>query len=298
MSETTWPAGDPETPRLHVLTELLAEAEELDEPAKKIADAFGSAVQPGQFKDVLSGTWLGHALHPLLTDATIAFYLSASTLDLVGGEESQRAADKLIGAGLLSTLPTAVTGLNDWVDTTRSDEGVRRVGLVHAMANSAATMLYGASLLARRAGARRLGTLLGLGGLTAIGIGGHLGGHLTYSQGVGVDQTTFEEPPTEWTRVLAEAELPEGEATEADADGVPVFLTRQEGRVYALANRCCHRGGPLHKGEIEDGCVVCPWHKSAFRLEDGSVERGPAAYPQPAFDVRLDGGEIFVRARA
>ena len=74
----------------------------------------------------------------------------------------------------------------------------------------------------------------------------------------------------------------------------------------SLANRCCPRGGPLDRGEVADGCVTCPWHGSTFRLEDGSVVRGPAAYPQPAYDVRvLDGGigcarwrsERFVRRR-
>jgi nitrite reductase/ring-hydroxylating ferredoxin subunit/uncharacterized membrane protein len=295
--QTEWRAGEPESPRLHELTERLAEVEALDEPAEKLSEAFSSAVEPGPLKDALSGTWLGHALHPLLTDATIGFFLSASTLDLIGGRESRSAAARLIGAGLASSVPTAVTGLNDWADTVKSDEGARRVGVVHAAANGAATVCYGASLLARRAGAHRLGAALGLAGLGAIAVGGHLGGHLTYGQGVGVDQTTFHKPPSDWTRVLGDDELAEGDSTAVEADGVTILLTRQEGRVYALDDRCCHRGGPLHGGEIADGCVTCPWHKSVFRLEDGSVVRGPAAYPQPAYDVRIAAGGILVRAR-
>jgi nitrite reductase/ring-hydroxylating ferredoxin subunit/uncharacterized membrane protein len=292
---TEWKAGRPETPRLHELTERLAGAEELDAPAEALASAFASAVEPGPVKDALSGTWLGHALHPLLTDATLAFYVSASTLDLLGGEESQRAAERLIGLGLLSTVPTAVTGLNDWTDTTKSDAGARRVGVAHAAANVAGTVLYGASFLARKAGARRFGAALGLLGLGAIGVGGHLGGHLTYSQGVGVDQTTFRGALSEWTPVLGEDELPEGEPKAADVDGVSLLLYRDGDRVYALDDRCCHRGGPLHRGEVADGCVTCPWHKSMFRLEDGAVVRGPAAYPQPAYDVRVADGQILVR---
>jgi nitrite reductase/ring-hydroxylating ferredoxin subunit len=303
MSETStktaeWTAGRAETPRLHELTERLVDVEALDGPAEQIAGAFSSAVAPGPLKDALSGTWLGHALHPLLTDATMAFYVSASTLDLIGGEDSRRAAERLIGAGLASTVPTAVTGLNDWTDTSKSDEGARRVGLVHAAANVAATVCYGASLLARRAGAPRLGTALGLLGLGAIGVGGHLGGHLTYSQGVGVAQTTFRKPLPDWTPVLAEDELPEGEPTAAEAEGVTLLLYRDGERVYALDDRCCHRGGPLHGGEVENGCVTCPWHKSVFRLEDGAVVRGPAAYPQPAYDVRVADGQILVRGPA
>jgi nitrite reductase/ring-hydroxylating ferredoxin subunit len=65
--------------------------------------------------------------------------------------------------------------------------------------------------------------------------------------------------------------------------------------VHALDGRCVHRGGPLPDGELVDGCIQCPLHGSRFRLEDGSVERGPAAYPQPVFEVRERDGRIEVR---
>ena len=292
-----WPAKRPTTPRLHEVTERLGRASALDGPAETLSNAYGAAVKPGRLKDALSGTWLGHALHPLLTDATIAFFVSASTLDLIGGKEAQPAAKRLVEAGLASVLPTATTGLNEWADTTRSDERVRRVGLVHAGSNVAATAFYAASLVARRAGARKLGRALGLAGVGALSVGGHLGGHLSYSHGVGVDQTTFEKPAREWRRALTEQELAEGETRAVELDGVRVLVTRQDGRVHALADRCSHRGGPLHRGEIRDGCVTCPWHGSTFRLDDGSVVRGPAAYPQPAYDVRVDGADVFVRPR-
>jgi nitrite reductase/ring-hydroxylating ferredoxin subunit len=76
---------------------------------------------------------------------------------------------------------------------------------------------------------------------------------------------------------------------------MPVLLARHEGTVYALANRCTHRGGPLHEGDLEDGCVVCPWHDSKFRLKDGSVAQGPATSPQPSFETRVQEGRIEVR---
>jgi nitrite reductase/ring-hydroxylating ferredoxin subunit len=74
------------------------------------------------------------------------------------------------------------------------------------------------------------------------------------------------------------------------------MIARHEGRVYALSNRCVHRGGALDEGELEDGCVVCPLHGSRFQLADGSVERGPAAYPQPAWRVRERDGVIELNA--
>ena len=66
--------------------------------------------------------------------------------------------------------------------------------------------------------------------------------------------------------------------------------------MHALEDRCAHRGGSLADGELKGECVVCPLHASEFRLEDGSVERGPSAYPQPVLDVRVTDGRIEVRA--
>jgi nitrite reductase/ring-hydroxylating ferredoxin subunit len=79
---------------------------------------------------------------------------------------------------------------------------------------------------------------------------------------------------------------------------VPVMVARQNGALHALVNKCAHRGGPLHEGELGDGTVTCPLHGSVFRLEDGAVCRGPSAYPQPAYDVRAVDGVLELRVRA
>ena len=297
-SAAEWRAGKPAKPVLHQVAERIGEVEALDAPAQEIADQVGKVVGRGRLGDLLAGTWLGHALHPLLTDLPIGTWTSATFLDLFGGDESDAAADRLVAFGLAAAVPTAVTGMTDWADTTRSDPQVRRIGLVHAGANTAALALFGASLAARRGGHRRRGKLLGLAGMGALTVGGHLGGHLSYSKGVGVDQTTFEERATDWQVALADAALGEGDTKAVDVGGVSVLVARDGGRVFALSDRCVHRGGPLHRGEISNGCVTCPWHGSTFRLADGAVARGPAAYPQPAYDVRVRDGSIEVRAAA
>ena len=287
----------PTSPAMHVLPERLAKVDELDRPAGALAAAAGR-IGPGKLKDALSGTWLGHALHPFLTDLPIGTWTSATFLDVIGGEESNSAADRLIGAGVVASLPTAVTGATEWADTEKSDVNVRRLGVVHATANVVALALFAGSLLARRRGNRAQGKALSFAGMGALTVGGHLGGHLSYAKGVGVDQTTFEERPTDWQRALADAELPEGARRLVEVDGVGVVVGREQGRLYALADRCCHRGGPLHKGRVANGEITCPWHGSTFRIDDGSLVRGPAAYPQPVYDVRVESGGIEVRARA
>ena len=95
---------------------------------------------------------------------------------------------------------------------------------------------------------------------------------------------------------MAAGDLAEGKPVKVTVAGVDVLLSRRDGRIGAIANTCTHRGGPLDQGSFEDGCVSCPWHGSVFRLDDGSVVRGPASAPQPAFDVRVTGGQIEVRA--
>ncbi|HET8951365.1 MAG TPA: Rieske (2Fe-2S) protein [Solirubrobacteraceae bacterium] len=284
-------------PRATELADRIAELEPLDSVAEPIASTVRDLLPGGPVKDALSGTWLGHALHPIMQLAPLGTWMSAVILDLIGGEDGEPAADLLIGTGLLSAVPTFVSGWSDYSDSTVASASVRRVGIVHAAANGTGALLFAGSLLARGRGRRGKGKLLALAGMGAVGAGGWLGGHLSYAEGVGVDVTTFEDYPGDWTPVIAEAELADGEPHRAEVGGVGVMVVRDGGHVYALADRCAHRGGPLSDGEIEDGCVTCPWHGSRFRLSDGSVEQGPAAYPQPALDARISGGMVEVRDR-
>ncbi len=55
-----------------------------------------------------------------------------------------------------------------------------------------------------------------------------------------------------------------------------------------------HLSGPLFEGNLEGGCLTCPWHGSAFRITDGAVARGPATAPQPVFRTRIRDGVIQV----
>lgn len=285
-------------PAAHAAVEAITRLDALDPPAKVIGRSVRDAVPSGPVKDALSGTWLGHALHPLLTDLPIGTWTSAVLLDWLGGERSGPAADRLIALGLAFTLPAVATGWTEWADSEPASDSVRRIGLIHAVANVGAATLFGASLAARGRGARGAGRLLALAGSGALAASGHLGGHLAFAKGVGVDRTAFEDRSDGWTPVLRDDELPEGESRCAVVGGVGVLVARHEGKVSALSNRCVHRGGALDEGELSGGCVICPLHGSTFRLADGGVERGPAAYPQPAWKVRVRDGAIEVGAPA
>jgi nitrite reductase/ring-hydroxylating ferredoxin subunit len=265
----------------------------LDQVAEPVAKAVERAAPLGSpVNEILSGTALGHPLHPPLTDVVIGSWTSAVALDWLGGKRGRPAADRLVALGVLSALPTAAAGLNDWGSLYGP---TRRLGLVHGTTNLVATGLFGTSWLARKTGRRLFGKLLALTGYGAIGVGAYLGGHLSFRKGVGVDHNAFVEVPEDWRVVADEASMRESEPLLVERAGVEVLLVRQGGVLYALVDRCAHQGGPLHEGKVEDGCVICPWHSSRYRLSDGAALSGPTAHPQPALQVRVREGKVEVR---
>ncbi len=192
------------------LMRRIENAKALDGPGEQLGEAVATATRPRLVKNALSGTWLGHRLHPGLVPLPIGMWSGALLLDFVGTRSARSGADVLVGAGVVAALPSAAAGLSDWSDTFG---GARRVGLVHATANSVALACYTGSLVARLLGRRKPGVALALLGAAAVGVGGYLGGHLSYVQGVGVERKAFEDGPTEWTPVLGADELAEGAPT-------------------------------------------------------------------------------------
>jgi nitrite reductase/ring-hydroxylating ferredoxin subunit len=246
-------------------------------------------------KDALSGTWLGHALHPLLTDVVIGTFLSTTLLDLLGGDKDGKAGARLIAIGMVAYPPTALTGVNDWADTEPVDDGIRRAGLVHAAANTTALVLYAGSRVARRGGARSRARALSVGGAGALMFAGLLGGHLSFTKGVGPDQTVFDPGPEEWTPAGAAADIEAGKLTRVVVDDTPVTVLRENERFYALHDRCSHRGCSLSDGELDGDAIVCACHGSRFDRRDGSILQGPATAPQPAFEARVENGQLELR---
>lgn len=281
---------------LHRLSASLGQIKALDRAASPLAKAVKAAVPHGPMKDLLSGTWLGHPLHPLLTDVPIGAFLSSATLDLVGGPGAAPAADTLIGVGLLAAIPTAAAGVADWSDTYG---GEQRVGLIHAAANLVGLAFYAASLVARRRGGRPEGQVLALAGLASMAAGGYLGGYLAYSRGVGVNNAFYQHPPEEWTPVLAETDLTDGQPIRVHTGEATVLLCRARGQIYAIGSRCSHAGGPLEEGRVDETkCTVeCPWHQSVFDLASGAVIHGPATMPQASYDTRVNDQKIEIRSR-
>lgn len=168
----------------------LEQAPALDPPVRAVAPVVTAVFGRGPQGAALRGDWLGHALHPVLTDLPVGTWVSASLLDLAGGPGSAAAAQRLVGAGLLAAVPTFWSGWAEWSTLGTRD---RRVGLVHAAANGVALGVYAASWVARRRGRHRLGARLALGGAAVAGFSAYLGGHLTEGRRVASHHPAYDE---------------------------------------------------------------------------------------------------------
>jgi nitrite reductase/ring-hydroxylating ferredoxin subunit/uncharacterized membrane protein len=247
--------------------------------------------QAEKVMDFLHGRWLGHALHPVLTDLPIGMWSASLLLDLVGAHKS---AGVLSAVGSASAVGAAASGFADWSDTVGRD---RRLGILHGLLNVGGLALQGLSLSARLR--RRKGTamMLSAAGLSVSSAAAYLGGELVFGRGVMVNRDAWVSGPEDWTPVAAESEVTEGAMKPAEVAGRHILLYRDRARVHAIEGTCSHLGGPLYEGEVSEGVVTCPWHGSRFRLADGAVCRGPATFPQPRLETRVRGGQVEVRGR-
>ncbi len=273
----------------------------IDQTAKSIKDVamkvFGGGGEGKRtLRNALYGTWLGHPLHPLIVVVPAGAWMVTELLDLVGAglndDGYDRAADVTAAVGMAGAVVAVASGANDW----RFVHGKSsRLGLIHGLANTAGMGAMGLSLLMRVKGSRNAARVLATVGITITAAAAYVGGELVYGQKVGVSHVSAEKLPTEFKAVMADSELPQGKLTKATVEDVPIVLLRQGQRIYALADSCSHMGGPLNEGELDDGCVVCPWHGSKFSMASGRVVDGPATFPQPSLEVRVRANQIEVR---
>lgn len=171
-------------------TRRLEESTATDPVVSRLELAAYALLSSSRRRELLQGDWLGHALHPLMTDLPVGFWTSSMVLDLAGGRQMRPASQRLVGLGLASAVPTAVTGLAEWGSAGQREQ---RVGVVHAAANAVGVGLYAASYRARRRRQHVRGVLFGLAGGTAATVGGYLGGHLASARKVGSRHPAFED---------------------------------------------------------------------------------------------------------
>jgi nitrite reductase/ring-hydroxylating ferredoxin subunit len=267
------------------------------EPARRGVQA---VLKPQAVKDFLHGTWLGHPLHPVLVQLPVGSWTAAGLLDAL--PPMRPAATLLIGTGVTAAVPAAVSGAADWAE---QDVGVRRLGAVHAALNAAALGLYVGSLAARAGGRGGLGRVLSYSGLGIASASAAIGGHMSYalSSGASHAATTARALTSDWIDLGPLDDLPEGRPVLRTGAGggvaVPLAVVRRGTGVDVFIGTCAHLSGPLYEGDVEEirgqACLVCPWHGSAYDLDNGEPRRGPAAEGQPKLEVRMEAGRVMAR---
>lgn len=160
----------------------LADTESLDKAAGVLEPLAKLLSKNPEIEAALRGNFLGHALHPLLTDLPIGFWMSALALDFTAPIKGKRASRRLTALGILTSLPTAAAGLVEWKHSSNSD---KRIGTVHALTNVSALAAFTVSYVARRSDKSGWGRVFGLFGGAALAAGGYLGGHLAIARKVG-----------------------------------------------------------------------------------------------------------------
>ena len=282
----------------------LKEISGLESAAETVSRGIHDAVLKGgeptrQIADALHGKWLGHPLHPALTDFVVGAFAFGSLFNLAGGELNRKIAKSLITAGAITAVPTALAGAADFSTVTKR---AMNTAAVHGALNSTALLLY---LMSLRNGngngeastGSRLWSTLGFG---VMFVSAWLGGKMTFNYRVGVNKAERPDGPEEWTPVLSADELTVREAKRVEFNGTSVLLYKRGRKVYAIGAVCAHEGGPLEEGEFfekepEGLCVECPWHQSVYAMEDGSVVHGPSTYDVAAYEARVRNGQIEIR---
>ena len=253
---------------------------------------------PGRsLKTFMHGTWLGHPLHPVLTDIPIGAWTLAVLFDIIylfqrtNGWAS--AADVSIAVGLLGALGAAVTGYTDWNETIGRE---RRVGVAHGLLNTVVVIIYLASVSLRvSSSSRGLAIVLALIGYGIVITAAYLGGELVFSIGTGVNHHAWQEVPAKFTKVMLEGQLNDNMLVKAMAGDTPILLYKRGNTVCAISETCSHAGGPLSEGELDGNLVQCPWHASRFDICTGQVRGGPATISQVRYETRVQNGQIEVR---
>jgi len=108
-------------------------------------------------------------------------------------------------------------------------------------------------------------------------------------------QTLAKQQMNDWIEVGTLDDIPrQGARVVRRADGdIAVFRTLDD-ELFALRDRCPHKGGPLSQGIVHGNKVACPLHGWNIRLEDGCAvapDEGCAA----TFPVHVESGEVFLQ---
>jgi nitrite reductase (NADH) small subunit len=100
---------------------------------------------------------------------------------------------------------------------------------------------------------------------------------------------------TDWIDIGPLADIPPLGARVVRTDGgdIAVFRTNDD-EVFALDDKCPHRGGPLSQGIVHGKSVTCPLHNRVLELGNGQVV-APDEGCVTTYAVRLEDGQVYLQ---
>ena len=103
-------------------------------------------------------------------------------------------------------------------------------------------------------------------------------------------------PQNGFEKVASVSDIPEeGVLGVVRSDGQRLCLIRSQGRISAVANTCTHQEFEMSLGDVlPDGSIQCAWHGARFDCVTGEVRQGPALFPLPTYEVRVEGSSVLV----
>ena len=103
---------------------------------------------------------------------------------------------------------------------------------------------------------------------------------------------------SEWIDVAASESVKETAPLCVEVDGIPIIVVRCGPKTYAVEDRCTHDGEALGEAEVESCQIICPRHGAHFCLRTGEALTPPAYEALRTFNVREEGGRVFVEKPA
>lgn len=94
--------------------------------------------------------------------------------------------------------------------------------------------------------------------------------------------------------IARSTDLAEGKGRPFTVEGHRIALVRVDGVVRAVGDLCPHADASIAFGQVENGCITCPWHYAEFDLRTGQVLCGPATEDIPVYAVREEDGIVSV----
>jgi uncharacterized membrane protein/nitrite reductase/ring-hydroxylating ferredoxin subunit len=251
----------------------------------------------------------GHPLHPILVSFPIAFFTGGFLLDVVslstGKDSYAQAAVYSVTGGLIFAVIAAIPGIIDYYYTVPSKSSAKKRAAKHGLINVAALLVFTVSLFLRFKNDTSLAMLAGIEGVgvALVTVAGWLGGTLVTRNQISIDHRYAHAGKWLEKKIRTTGKsISLGDLSGLKVDqmrlyrvnGQRIVVGRTETAIVAFSDFCTHRGGSLADGVMICGTVQCPWHGSQFDVKTGAVKAGPAKANIRTYEVRVEGGEVFL----